>query len=154
MAVRIEPVVVEDAELLGRHRSLMFVETGMMPEERFAAMAAACCAYYRWAIPDGEYRGWKAVDEATGRVAASGGFQLRAILPRPDSIEGREAIIVSMYTEPDYRRRGLGKQLVEVMLGACRALGVQRVTLHASQFGEPLYEQFGFRRTNEMRLIL
>jgi len=36
----------------------------------------------------------------------------------------------------------------------CRDQGLRSVFLHASDFGRPLYEDLGFRQTNEMRLSL
>jgi GNAT superfamily N-acetyltransferase len=57
-----------------------------------------------------------------------------------------------MWTAPAHRRRGLGRQVVEAMLSWGRANGVTRFTLHASEAGRPLYELYGFKGTNEMRL--
>ena len=59
-----------------------------------------------------------------------------------------------MYTEPAARRRGLAKRLLQVMTDWCREHGFSNVSLHASDAGRPLYESFGFRPTNEMRLKL
>lgn len=59
-----------------------------------------------------------------------------------------------MYTDPDYRRRGLARQITHVMIFWCRAEGFASVSLHASKAGRPLYEAMGFQPTNEMRLKL
>ena len=59
-----------------------------------------------------------------------------------------------MYTEPAYRRQGVARLLVRTMIEWCRAEGFVAVALHASKDGRPLYESFGFRPTNEMRLRL
>jgi hypothetical protein len=40
----------------------------------------------------------------------------------------------------------------EVMLFANES-GVESLVLHASKDGRPLYEQLGFKATNEMRLV-
>ena len=36
----------------------------------------------------------------------------------------------------------------------CRDEGLRSLSLHASDFGRALYEELGFRPTNEMRLYL
>lgn len=61
---------------------------------------------------------------------------------------------MSMWTEPSHRRRGLGNRVMDAILQWCRTRRVRRLTLHASPEGRPLYERFGFRPTNEMRLEL
>ncbi len=48
----------------------------------------------------------------------------------------------------------LARRIVETAVEACRARGLKRVMLHASDAGRPLYESLGFRQTNEMRLVL
>ena len=85
---------------------------------------------------------------------------VRQVVPDYSGIEVREihiteapeGLIVSMWTEPEHRRRGLGRRIVESILAWGKANGVARFTLHASDDGRPLYELFGFRGTNEMRL--
>jgi hypothetical protein len=43
---------------------------------------------------------------------------------------------------------------MDALIKWCRAEGFGSVSLHASPFGRPLYEQMGFLPTNEMRLFL
>jgi len=59
-----------------------------------------------------------------------------------------------MYTEPEYRRQGLARRLMEAMVAWCRAERMTSVYLHASDDGRALYESLGFTPTNEMRLVL
>jgi GNAT superfamily N-acetyltransferase len=59
-----------------------------------------------------------------------------------------------MYTEPEYRRRGLARKLMEIMIAWCKQEAFGSVLLHASDEGRPLYEALGFVATNEMRLKL
>jgi hypothetical protein len=40
------------------------------------------------------------------------------------------------------------------MIDYCRENGWPRLTLHASDMGRGLYEDLGFKPTNEMRLVL
>ena len=63
-------------------------------------------------------------------------------------------MILNMYTEPEFRRRGLARMLMEKMIAWCREQGYNTVSLHASDKGRPLYEALGFRPTNELRLAL
>jgi len=79
------------------------------------------------------------------------------ISPWPGTLGQRapqRAMILNMYVEPEYRRRGIARSLVNEMIRWCRGNGFVHVGLHASEAGRPLYEQLGFRPTNEMRLEL
>jgi GNAT superfamily N-acetyltransferase len=61
-------------------------------------------------------------------------------------IYGAEVAWIGMIlVHPDFRRRGIGRFLMEHCLGHLRERGVRCVKLDASPFGKPLYEQLGFR---------
>ena len=64
---------------------------------------------------------------------------------------GRHAIVLNVYTEPAWRRRGLGELLMREVLAWARREQLDRLVLHASEAGRPLYERLGFVATNEMR---
>lgn len=49
---------------------------------------------------------------------------------------------------------GIARRLMAVALHWCRSNGIQAVILHASDDGLRLYEELGFERTNEMRILL
>jgi len=60
----------------------------------------------------------------------------------------------NVYTDPDYRRCGIARQLMATIITWCKQQGFARVTLHASGDGRQLYESLGFVDSNEMRLGL
>ena len=64
------------------------------------------------------------------------------------------AYILNMYTEPEYRGRGIARRIMQAILNRCCVEGFGLVSLHASAQGRPLYESLGFEPTNEMRLRL
>src|SRR6185369_597583 len=140
-----------DAATLARQRRLMFGALHEMPQAKGDELEAAVLAYNKRAMPAGTFHGW--LVEHRGVAVAGGGLQLRTLMPRPGYVHGEpEGLIVSMWTEPDHRRFGLGRRVVEAILAWGRANGVGRFTLHASDDGRPLYELYGFTATNEMRL--
>ena len=87
------------------------------------------------------------------------GVQLRRVLPHPVGepggeiaiAEGRHAIVINVFTEPDWRRRGLATLLMKQIIGWARAERLNRLVLHASDEGRAVYERLGFIQTNEMR---
>ena len=147
-----------DIPRLAGHRAAMFRDMGQLPSHQEQPLARAIASYLRDAMPRGEYLAWIAEDERTPSLAIGGaGVQLRPILPRPragdDDLElGPEAIILNVYVEPAWRRRGVGEALMRAVLDALAARGIRRIVLHASDHGRGLYERLGFVPTNEMQL--
>jgi len=150
---RVRPATVDDIPELAYQRCAMFVATGLIGDGATSELDAAERRYLARALPAGTFVAW--LVEREGRIVAGGGLQLRTLQPRPGFVRGEpEGLIVSMWTEPAHRRRGLGSLVMDAILGWCRARGIRRLTLHASADGRPLYERYGFRPTNEMRLHL
>ena len=147
---------VDDIPVLARHRAAMFRDMGSIRPELEAPLIAATASYLSSALPRGDYLGW--IAQAPEGVAAIGGagVQLRPLVPRPlpagDGLElGPEAIVLSVYVEPAWRRRGVGEALMQTLLAALTHKNINRIVLHASPDGRNLYERLGFVQTNEMR---
>ncbi len=143
-----------DLPLLVRHRRGMWRTIGRGTPRELAAH-------------DRQYRSWVRREWAAGRFAAfvalgpddrplgSGAVWLTPSQPRPGRLATKEMpYILSMFTEDDARGRGVASRIVRALVDWSRARGYPRVTLHASKMGRAIYERFGFRSTNEMRLDL
>jgi GNAT superfamily N-acetyltransferase len=147
---RIRRATVEDAPVIARHRAAMFRDMGDASGDDVARIESASILYLRRMISERRFLGWLA--ERQGEVVAGGGLVVSQLLPRPGAVDGGEqALILNVYCEPEHRRRGLARALMEVMLEWCKRERMAKVVLHASQDGRPLYESLGFIQTNEMR---
>jgi len=115
-------------------------------------------AYRRWMrelMGRRKFLAWIVEEPRTGAVVGSGAVWLMPSQPRPGTLgRGEIPYILSMYTEPAYRRRGVASRIVRAMVGWSRAHRYGRVLLHASRFGRPVYERLGFESGSEMRLAL
>jgi GNAT superfamily N-acetyltransferase len=150
----IRPATAADAGVLARHRADMFRDMGQLSDDLRDTLLAAARAYFAAAIPDGRYVAWLA--EAGGEIVGGAGLQLRELLPRPAAgnsrlVRGPQGLIMNVFTERAWRRRGVAAALLRELLRWCRASGIESVVLHASADGRPLYEKLGFTPTNEMR---
>ena len=95
------------------------------------------------------------VENEEGRPAGSGALWRMPYQPRPGPLDREEMpYILSMYTEPTFRHRGVASRIVREMVRWSRAHGYGRVVLHASRFGRPVYERLGFEASSEMRLAV
>lgn len=153
---------VADIAIITRHRVRMFEDMELLPPEQVPRMIERTTRYLERAIPAGEYLAWLAVDRDRPDVVAAGaGLQCRTVLPFPTNGiggpgvgAGREAIVINVYAEPEFRRLGLARRLMEALIAWSREAGIERIALHASPYGRSLYQSLGFLDTNEMRLML
>lgn len=158
----IRVVTVADAPIVAHHRVAMCLDIGTATPAVAEQLRTVSQAWLASAIARGEYVGWLAASsEAPASVVAGAGVQLRRVLPFPrrfpegraDVAEGRAAIVVNVYTEPPFRRRGLARRLMETVLAWAAAQRLESLVLHAAPDGRPLYESLGFAVTNEMRFM-
>jgi GNAT superfamily N-acetyltransferase len=62
----------------------------------------------------------------------------------------RLAWIGMVLTKPELQRRGFAKRLLTHVLAQADQIGIETVKLDATDQGQPLYEQFGFRPEQEV----
>jgi len=144
---------IADLDVVLHHRRRMFADMGYGDEVILDETMSTSRPFFEERLADGRYRGWL-VEDSHHRVVAGGGIVIFDHHSSPRDPFPKRAIIVNMYTEPAYRRKGVARALMEIMIDWCRGQGFGSVLLHASDEGRPLYEQLGFTPTNEMRLML
>lgn len=144
---------IDDVEVIAAHRRGMFYGMGYQDEAALNSMVAKFRPWVAERIKSGEYLGWLAVD-AHGAIAAGASLWLMDWPPHLIGSGARRGNILNVYTAPEFRRCGLARCLMEVMLAWCQGNGVDTVILHASSAGRALYESMGFKPTNEMRTLL
>jgi GNAT superfamily N-acetyltransferase len=144
---------IADLDTLIAHRRSMFRDMGYTDESVMDSMSAKFRIWLLARMNEGGYRAWLVAgpDES---IVAGAGLWLMDWPPHMIGTGARRGNIVNVYTESSFRRRGLARLLMEVALDWCRGNGVDTVILHASPAGRSLYEEMGFKATNEMRMQL
>ena len=149
----------QDAAIIARHRARMFHDMGEISSETFDDFVAASQAWTERALASGEYIGWLAAAQTAPAVIVAGaGVQRHHVPPHPcrpsrDGVfaKGRHAIVLNVFTEPEWRSRGIAELLMEEIIRWAREEKLDRLVLHASAQARSLYERMGFVATNEMR---
>ncbi len=144
---------VDDARTIAKHRRSMFRDMGYKDEAALDSMAAKFLPWLEAKMASGEYMAWLAVT-ADASVVAGAGLWLMDWPSHMAGSSSRRGNILNVFTEPEFRRRGLARCLMEAALEWCRANGIDLVILHASNNGRQLYESMGFHTSNEMRIKL
>jgi GNAT superfamily N-acetyltransferase len=159
--VQIRRATPADEEVIAWHRARMFQDMGMVPDDLFEAFRAKSAERVRPSLASGEYIGWLVPHpENADKIIAGAGVMLREIPPIPlprasgETVvyDTGQALILNVFTEPEWRRRGIARLLLERIIAWCREQRIESVVLHASEEGRALYQQLGFIQTNEMRL--
>jgi len=143
----------DDVATIVAHRRGMFYDMGYHDEAALDSMSAKFQPWALARIDSGEYSGWLVFD-AEGSVVAGASLWLMDWPPHMIGPGARRGNILNVYTERPFRRQGIARRLMHIALDWCRANGIRAVILHASDDGQKLYEQLGFRSTNEMRILL
>lgn len=112
------------------------------PRDTLDEYTAAYIEQIRGDLERGIHRAWLA--EAGGEAVACVALVWWAMPPNPDEHQRRRGFVTSVYTRPTYRRQGVARQLMTMLIDHARAEGVQRLILWSSDMGRPLYEELGF----------
>jgi GNAT superfamily N-acetyltransferase len=158
----VRPATLADRATIAEQRVALFIEMDRMNPRQAGALTSATLAYLADAMRSGEYLGWLATEAAVPtHVVAGCGVQVRNVAPFPWRFPthgeviaaGRQALIVNVYTDPEFRRLGLARRLLTTVIDWARTHQVDSLILHATPSGQPLYESLGFEASNEMRFM-
>lgn len=152
MEITIRKAGIEDLDLLAATRAETLRAANRLPADAdMRATEQAAREYYSRCFDDDSHVALLAFDG--DRCVGTGGVSYYAVMPVMSNPTGRKAYIMNMYTHPDYRRRGIARRMLGILVEETLARGIDFITLEATQMGRPLYEAFGFRpMTDEMQL--
>lgn len=125
-------------------KEVQAIETRQFSEEE---LNTSLREYLSKSIKNDEFVAWLAISE--GEIIATSGLCFFQITPGFTLIDGKIAYILNIYTLPNWRGKGVGKQVFDHILQEAIGRGYKRISLHASNDGRPVYEKFGFRGTHD-----
>ena len=105
-------------------------------------LAPALRDYYVRHMADGSFVSWIAMDGE--KIVGTSGMSFVEKPPYFGCPSGRIGLLSSMFTDPDYRRKGIAKELLSRVVEEARAYGCGLVQITASDMGVLLYTSFGF----------
>ncbi|MFW9828369.1 MAG: GNAT family N-acetyltransferase [Candidatus Thorarchaeota archaeon] len=99
-------------------------------------------AFYLEKMSSGVFIAWLA--EINNQIIATSGLSFMQKPPHFINITGKFAYIMNMYTEPEWRKKGIGGKLLEKLIEETKNREINSIVLHATQEGRSLYERYGF----------
>lgn len=150
---RVRVATAKDISTLVRQRHMMFEDMRPRTAEEHE-------------IGDRSYRKWALrkmkegllscfiVTDSKGKVAGGGAVWLREVQPSPGRDARLTPYLLSVFTEPEFRRKGVATLLVREAEKWAGARGYSEINLHASEQGRKVYAKLGWKRTWEMETEL
>lgn len=139
--IRCRVATVADIEALAELRWQMateYQEGNVTREDYIAAFRESV----RDELEQGRYQAWLA--EADGQPVACTVLIWWPMPPNIEDLHRRRGYVSSVYTHPDYRRLGLARTLMEMLVAQARELHIGKLLLSSSSMGRPLYLSMGF----------
>ena len=100
--------------------------------------------YYDRHMADGTFVSWLAMDG--NKIVGTSGMSFVEKPPYFGCPSGKMGLLSSMFTDPDYRRMGIAKELLTRVVNEAKAYGCGTVQITASDMGVHLYADFGFAK--------
>ena len=98
--------------------------------------------YYKRHLGDGTFVSWLALDGE--KIVGTSGMSFVEKPPYFGCPSGKIGLLSSMYTDPNYRRKGIAKDLLTKVIDEARQYGCGAIQITASDMGVKLYTACGF----------
>ena len=98
--------------------------------------------YYKCHMADGTFVSWLAVDG--DKIVGTSGMSFVEKPPYFSCPSGKIGLLSSMFTDSQYRRMGIAKELLSRVVKEAKDYGCGTVQITASDMGVLLYTDFGF----------
>lgn len=147
----------DTAELVELRIGYLEADFGVLTVDQRRELSFEVSAYLRYKLGRDLFV-YVAREGEAGAIAACAWLLLVDKPPSPRFPHGRTGVLFNVYTRHAYRRRGLARQVMELLIDDARGRALDVLELHATEDGYPLYRQLGFEDDSTthvpMRLML
>lgn len=102
--------------------------------------------YYKRHMKDGTFVSWLALDG--NNIIGTSGMSFVEKPPYFGCPSGKIGLLSSMFTNPNYRRNGIAKELLSRIVNEAKQYGCGTIQITASDMGVKLYTDFGFEHNS------
>ncbi|MDD3050614.1 MAG: GNAT family N-acetyltransferase [Candidatus Cloacimonetes bacterium] len=99
--------------------------------------------YFEEKIPSNQFIAF--VAEKDGNPIGFGGMVIQENPGHYKLINGKQAYILNMYTLPDFRGLGICRKILTLLKETAFEMGIHRLSLLATEMGNEIYRDFGFK---------
>jgi GNAT superfamily N-acetyltransferase len=107
--------------------------------------------YFNSAIEDKSFFAWVAV--LNEKIIATCGMSFGRKPPYFQNTSGMIGEVCNVFTEKEFRRQGLAKNLLQRIIDEAKERGVISIRVSASEVGKFLYKNFGFSKAENFYIF-
>ncbi len=149
MNVTIKKAYIENIDELMKWRITVLREVFSVPlEKSLSDLEKENREYYLSEIESGGHIACFAYDG--DKIIGCGGVCIYREMPSPDNPSGKCAYLMNIFTDPNYRKNGVGKDVVEWLIAQAKSRGITKIYLETSSAGRALYRNLGFEDMRDM----
>ncbi|MDE6281073.1 MAG: GNAT family N-acetyltransferase [Oscillospiraceae bacterium] len=93
------------------------------------------------------------VAEQDGMAVGCASISYIEVMPTLSHPTGKRAHLMNVYTRADYRRKGIARKLVGMLIDEAKEKGITEISLDATDLGRALYESLGFCKSDECMVM-
>ena len=152
MNLNYRKATLKDIDLLTKSRiEVLRAANGFSDDADMTEVKHQSYEYYRKALHDSTHTAYLVFN--SDRFAGAGGISYYQVMPTFRNPSGNKAYIMNMYTRPEYRRQGIARRMLDILIKDAKARGISFITLEATPMGRPLYEKAGFVPLNDEMIL-
>lgn len=134
---------MSDIETMVEYRITFLKEAQGIPSPELESfLRQSLWSYFNRSLKDDSFVSW--IAEYDNK---SIGFSGMVIREQPGNFEvpsGKTGYILNMFTVKEYRKNGIGSLLFQKLIDEAKRKELDKIELHATNDGEPIYRQYGF----------
>ncbi len=146
--ITLKKASLSDIETLIEYRIIFLYEAQGRPDEALELnLRKSLKEYFSKALESDTYTSY--IAEYEGKCVGFSGMVFRE---QPGNFEipnGKTGYILNMFTLKEYRNNGIASLLFQKLIDEAKQRNLDRLELHATLDGEPIYRQFGFNEPHD-----
>lgn len=148
MNLTYKKATIDDLEILTDTRITVLRAANKLPDAvDMSVVKKGAYRYYQDALSNDTHVAYLVFDG--NEFVGAGGISFFKVMPTYHNPTGQKAYIMNMYTKPEYRRNGIAYKTLDLLVEEARRKGITAISLEATEMGRPLYEKYGFVKTND-----
>jgi GNAT superfamily N-acetyltransferase len=133
--------------MVGQRIAFLLGYLGPQTDEDISQLKQSLEQYFTNAMRNNTYICWFA--KVGDEIGGIGGLVIREQPGNFQNPSGKVGYLISMYTAPGHRRKGICGNIVRRLVDTAKEMGIHTFELHATKEGEPVYIKQGFKLHEE-----
>ena len=127
---------INDVPVLVKLRKQQLIDEGLLPNPNIDTnIDKQLDDYFTSAIYEGSFISW--IIDNDGEINATSGICFYLLPPNFSNPTGRTAYVTNIFTKPEYRRKGIAAELLNIIIDEAKSRGYKVIRLHCLDIVKP-----------------